>query len=82
MRRYYLLVLILWIHCGDLLTAWLYDGGNFPAASMLRPSRDASIVITAILCLLVCRLPRDMLIAIVLYGADKSARAWIRSVPV
>lgn len=69
MRRYYLLVLILWIHCGDLLTAWLYDGGNFPAASMLRPSRDASIVITAILCLLVCRLPRDMLIAIVLYGA-------------
>ncbi|WP_322980561.1 hypothetical protein [Pseudomonas sp. C11] len=69
MRRYYLLLLILWIHCGDLFTAWLYDAGNFPAASMLRPSRDATIIITAALCLLVCRLPRDMLIAIVLYGA-------------
>lgn len=69
MRRYYLLLLILWIHCGDLFTAWLYDGGNFPAASMLRPSRDTTIIITAALCLLVCRLPRDMLIAIVLYGA-------------
>lgn len=68
MRRYYLLLLILWIHCGDLFTAWLYDGGNVPAASMLRPSRDATIIITAALCLLVCRLPRDMLIAIVLYG--------------
>lgn len=69
MRRYYLLLLILWIHCGDLFTAWLYGGGSFPAASMLRPSRDATIIITAALCLLVCRLPRDILIAIVLYGA-------------
>ena len=69
MRRYYLLLLIIWIHCGDLFTAWLYDGGSVPAASLLRPGRDATIIITAALCLLVCRLPRDILIVIVLYGA-------------
>lgn len=68
MRRYYLALLIVWIHCGDIFTAWLFDGGAFSGATMLRPYRDTSIVITACVCLLTTRIPKDLLVAILLYG--------------
>ena len=69
MRRYYLLLLIIWIHCGDLFAAWLYGGGSLPAVALLRLGRDAFIVAAAALCLLRCRLPKDLLVVILLYGA-------------
>lgn len=68
MRRYYLVLLILWVHCGDLFTAWLYGGGAFPAASLLRPSRDASVIAVAALCLLTVRMPATLLAPILIYG--------------
>lgn len=68
MRFLVLAVIVLWIHLGDLVTAWLYGGGDWPEAGMLRPMRDLLIVLVAGLCLITVRLPRTLLLPMVAYG--------------
>ncbi|MBD9415037.1 hypothetical protein IB234_10745 [Pseudomonas sp. PDM16] len=68
MRFLVLAAIVLWIHLGDLVTAWLYDGGAWPEAGMLRPLRDLMIIIVAGLCLLTVRLPKALLIPMIAYG--------------
>lgn len=62
-------VIVLWIHLGDLVTAWLYDGGTWPEAASMRPVRDLLILVTAGLCLITTRLPKALLIPMVGYGS-------------
>lgn len=75
MRRLGLLLLILWIHLGDLLVAWLYAGGAVPQATWLRPLRDATVLGLAALCLLTVRMPRPMLLSVLAFGALAAAYA-------
>ncbi|MCI2261529.1 O-antigen ligase family protein [Xanthomonas indica] len=69
MRRLGVVLLILWIHLGDLLVAWLYGGGAVPQAAWLRPLRDATVLALAALCLLTARMPRPMLLSVLAFGA-------------
>ncbi|MFC6840817.1 hypothetical protein [Xanthomonas theicola] len=75
MKRAYLLLLILWVHMGDLLAAWLYAGGAWPAAALLRPLRDGYVLAGAALCLPTVRMPRGLLLAILAFGAIAAAYA-------
>jgi D-xylose transport system permease protein len=67
MRRWYLVLLILWVHFGDLFTAWLFDAGAFPLASLLRPTRDATVILIAAICLVTVSIPASLLIPILGY---------------
>lgn len=69
MRRLWLALLLLWMHTGDLLTAWLYQGGAQPAAAHLRSLRDLLIVALAGACLLTLRLPRRIFLPLLGYAA-------------
>ena len=69
MRHLYLAVLILWIHVGDLATAWLYGGGTHPEAVLLRPMRDATVIMVAFLCLVSVRMGRSLFLAVAAYSA-------------
>lgn len=85
MRRIYLIVLIVWVHLGDLLTAWLYAGGEHPWAAWLRHVRDAGVIATAALCLVTTRLPRSILWPLLLYGLCAVAYfpvGWVYGLPV
>lgn len=62
-------LLILWMHLGDLVTAWLYDGGAWPAATYLRPARDLLVMLLAALCLCSVRLPVRLLAPLLAYIA-------------
>ncbi|MBB5878140.1 hypothetical protein [Xanthomonas sp. 3498] len=75
LRRLGLVLLILWIHLGDLLVAWLYAGGALPQATWLRPLRDATVLGLAALCLLTARMPRPMLLSVLVFGALAAAYA-------
>ncbi|MET0550410.1 MAG: hypothetical protein ABW002_14190 [Xanthomonas sp.] len=75
MRRLGLALLILWIHLGDLLVAWLYAGGAVPQAPWLRPLRDATVLGLAGLCLLRVRMPRPLLLSVLVFGALAAAYA-------
>ena len=68
MRFIALLLLVLWIHLGDLGSAWLYDGGAWSAAGMLRYFRDAMIVLIAGCCLISVRMPMRLLLPILSYS--------------
>ncbi|WP_306991803.1 MULTISPECIES: hypothetical protein [Pseudoxanthomonas] len=70
-----MLLLILWIHLGDLLVAWLYAGGALPQATWLRPLRDATILGLAVVCLLTARMPRALLLLVLVFGALAAAYA-------
>jgi D-xylose transport system permease protein len=61
-----LLVLLLWVHLGDLTSAWLYN--LWPQAAELRHLRDALAVILAACCLLTTRLPTQLLLPMLGYG--------------
>ncbi|SDI53469.1 hypothetical protein [Pseudomonas panipatensis] len=69
MRRLCLSLLILWVHLGDLASAWLYHGGAWPQAAQLRPLRDLLSIALALACLLTLRLPTKLLLPILAYGA-------------
>lgn len=68
MRRLGLAVLILWVHLCDLWVAWLYDGGAWPQAALLRPLRDGTVLALAALCLLSLRMPRALLLSVLAFG--------------
>lgn len=72
-RHLGLALLILWIHLGDLGVAWLYDGGTWPQAALLRPLRDGTLAALAALCLLSLRLPRTLLLSVLAFGALATA---------
>lgn len=69
MRRLVLVLLILWIHIGDLCVAWLYDGGAWPQAALLRPLRDGTVLALALLCLMTARMPRALMLSVLAFGA-------------
>jgi len=64
MKRLALVLLILGIHMADLVTAWIYDGGTWPQAVLLRHARDGVVLLLAVLCLLIVRMPRVLLLSI------------------
>jgi hypothetical protein len=68
-RHLYLVVLVFWVHVGDLATAWLYDGGTHPEAALLRPARDATVIIVAGLCFASLRMARSLFLPLVAYCA-------------
>lgn len=67
-RAYLLLAVLLWVHLGDLLVAWLYHGGALPAAAMLRPLRDGTLIVLAGIALVTVRMPRVLLAMILMFG--------------
>ncbi len=69
MRHLYLAALVLWIHVGDLATAWFYDGGTHPEAVLLRPIRDATVIVVAGLCLASVRMARSLFVTLTAYCA-------------
>lgn len=69
LRHLYLFVLVLWVHLGDLATAWIYDGGARPEAALLRPLRDATVIAVAGLCLATVRMPKSLFVPLVAYGS-------------
>ncbi len=75
MKRLGLVLFIVSIHAGDLLVAWLYGGGAWPEAALLRPARDAVVVVLAGLCLLTVRMPRALLVQVLCFCAFAAAHA-------
>lgn len=69
MRFRIVLLIILWVHLGDLGSAWLYGDGAWPGVGMLRNLRDALVVVLAGYCLLSTRLPSRLLLPLVVYSA-------------
>nr|WP_232350855.1 hypothetical protein [Xanthomonas citri] len=67
-RAYLLLAVLLAIHLGDLLVAWLYHGGALPAAALLRPMRDGTLIVLAAIALATVRMPRALLAIILVFG--------------
>lgn len=66
MRFFLLLVLVLWVHLGDLTSAWLYR--FWPAAAELRNLRDAMVISLAACCLLTTRLPTQIMLPMISYA--------------
>lgn len=66
MRFVLLLVLLLWVHLGDLTSAWLYS--FWPPAAELRYLRDGLAITLAACCLLTTRLPTSLLLPMLGYG--------------
>ncbi len=75
MKRLGLVLLILWIHMGDLLVASLYAGGAWPEAALLRLARDAALLLLAVLGLLIARMPRALLLSVLGFCALAAAYA-------
>lgn len=71
MRFAWLLLLALWVHLGDLGSAWLY--GFWSSASNLRGLRDALVLGLATCCLLTTRLPRQVLLPLLGYSSMAAA---------
>lgn len=69
MRFRLLLLIILWVHLGDLGSAWLYGDGAWPGVGLLRNLRDMLVVVLAGCCLLTTRLPARLLLPLVAYSA-------------
>ncbi len=69
MRQLYLVGLVLWVHLGDLATAWFYDGGTHPEAAVLRLVRDATVIAVAAWCLASARMARSLFLPLAAYGA-------------
>lgn len=69
MRFRLLLLIILWVHLGDLGSAWLYGDGAWPGVGLLRNLRDMLVVVLAGCCLLSTRLPSRLLLPLVAYSA-------------
>lgn len=69
MRFVALVIIILWVHLGDLGSAWLYDGGAWPGAGVLRNLRDLLVIVLAGCCLLSVRMPTRLLLPILAYGS-------------
>lgn len=69
MRFRLLLLIILWVHLGDLGSAWLYGDGAWPGVGLLRNLRDLLVVVLAGCCLLSTRLPARLLLPLVAYSA-------------
>lgn len=65
MRFFLLLIVVLWVHLGDLTNAWLYS--FWPPATELRHLRDALVILLATGCLLTTRLPRQLLLPLLGY---------------
>lgn len=68
MRFRILLLIILWVHLGDLGSAWLYDDGAWPGVGLLRNLRDMLVVVLVGCCLLSTRLPTRLLLPLVAYS--------------
>lgn len=68
MRFVLLLILLVWMHLGDLGSAWLYDGGSWPNVGLLRNLRDLLVIILASACLISVRIPLRLLVPILAYG--------------
>ena len=68
MRRLYLVALVLWVHLGDLASAWLYAGGAHPEAALLRPLRDATVIGVAGLCIATVRMAKSLFRPLAVYG--------------
>lgn len=68
MRFVLLLIVLLWVHLGDLGSAWLYDGGAWPDVGILRNVRDLLVILLAGACLLTVRMPSRLLLPILAYG--------------
>ncbi|WAH57630.1 hypothetical protein LZ023_32490 [Pseudomonas silvicola] len=68
MRWLVFVFLVVWIHLGDLGTAWLYHGGAWPQAGHLRNLRDVLAIAIAGLCLVSVRLPTRLLVPVLAYG--------------
>lgn len=68
MRFKILLLLVLWVHLGDLGSAWLYDSGARPGVGMLRYLRDGVVVVIAGCCLISVRMPLRLLLPMLAYG--------------
>jgi D-xylose transport system permease protein len=64
-----LLALVLWIHLGDLLTAWVYYGGAVPEVAYARLFRDMSVLLAACACLATTRMATSILLSLLIYGA-------------
>ncbi len=75
MKRLGLALLVLWVHVGDPLVAWLYGGGAWLQATWLRPLRDLTVLALAALCLLTLRMPRALLVSVLTFGAFALAYA-------
>lgn len=69
MRFRIVLLIILWVHLGDLGSAWLYGDGAWPGVGLLRNLRDGLVVVLAVCCLLSTRLPSRLLLPLVAYSA-------------
>jgi hypothetical protein len=69
MRFKILLLIVLWVHLGDLCSAWLYDAGAWPNVGALRYLRDGLVVLIACCCLLSARIPSGLLVSILAYGS-------------
>lgn len=69
MRLLLLLLIIVWVHLGDIGTAWLYDGGAVPAAGLLRNGRDLLVIVLASCCLLTVRMSSRLLMLLLAYCA-------------
>ncbi len=69
MRFRIVLLIILWVHLGDLVSAWLYGDGAWPGVGLLRNLRDGLVVVLAACCLLSTRLPSRLLLPLVAYSA-------------
>ncbi|WP_256596287.1 MULTISPECIES: hypothetical protein [unclassified Pseudomonas] len=69
MRFRIVLLIILWVHLGDLGSAWLYGDGAWPGVGLLRNLRDGVVVVLAACCLLSTRLPSRLLLPLVAYSA-------------
>ncbi|QXI26269.1 hypothetical protein [Pseudomonas vanderleydeniana] len=63
------MLIILWMHLGDLVSAWLYGDGAWPGVGVLRYLRDGLVVVLAGCCLLSTRLPSRLLLPLVAYCA-------------
>jgi D-xylose transport system permease protein len=66
-RQLYLIVMVVWVHLGDLATAWFYDGGARPEAALLRPLRDTSVILVAGLCIATVRMARSLVLPLAAY---------------
>ncbi|WP_437882686.1 hypothetical protein [Pseudomonas sp. LRF_L74] len=67
MRLPLLLIIVLWVHLGDLGSAWLYN--IWPHAADLRLLRDSLVIATAACCLATLRLPVGIILPMLGYGA-------------
>lgn len=72
LRFFYVLALALAFPVLDMLAAWLY-GNGLAQAGLLRIMRDFSIVAVALLCLGTVRIPRRLILPIVVYFAFVAA---------